>query len=35
MQKEEDLGGVGVSFRKSKEVEVIVTDVEILLVHFE
>lgn len=32
MQKEKNLGGVGVAFRKSEEVEVVVTDVEILLI---
>ena len=34
MQEEEDFGGVGVAFGKGEEVEVVVTDVEVLLVHY-
>jgi len=30
VQEEEDLGGVGVAFRESEQVEVVVADVEIL-----
>ena len=33
MEKEEDFGGVGVAFRKSEEVEIVVTDIEILLIY--
>ena len=32
MEKEEDFGGVGVAFCEGEEVEIVVTDVEILLV---
>ena len=30
MQKQEDLGGIGVAFRKGEQVEIVVADVEIL-----
>ena len=30
MQEEEDLGGIGVAFRKGEQVEVVMADVEIL-----
>jgi len=30
MQEEEDLGGVGVAFRKGEQVEVVMSDVEVL-----
>lgn len=33
MQEEENFGGVGVAFCEGEEVEVVVTDVEILLAH--
>ena len=32
MQEKEDLGGVGIAFCEGEEVEVVMTDVEILLV---
>ena len=34
MQEEENFGGVGVAFCKGEEVEVVVTDVEVLLAHY-
>lgn len=34
MQEEEDFGGVGIAFCEGEEVEVVVTDVEILLAHY-
>lgn len=33
MQEKEDLGGVGVAFCEGEEVEVVMTDVEILSIH--
>ena len=32
MEEEEDLGGIGVAFCESEEVEVVVADVEVLFV---
>ena len=34
MQEEEDFGGVGVAFCEGEKVEVVVTDVEVLLAHY-
>ena len=33
MQEEENFSGVGVAFCEREEVEIVVTDVEILMVH--
>lgn len=35
MQEKEDFGGVGVAFREGKEVEVVMSDVEVLWVERE
>ena len=34
MQEEENFGGVGVAFCKGEEVEIVVTDVEVLRAHY-